>query len=140
MAAKYEDRPHVAVVLDTSGSMHGVLEMALAEVNAILSTLEANIIFICCDTEATDPREVSTVEEAKNLICGGGGTHLVPGVERAKENNSDIIIVLTDGYIGPVGEDPGRTVICGVIGRPPYVADVMRAEKDGWGVVVSIDE
>jgi len=139
MAAKYEDRPRVAVVLDTSGSMNGVLELALAEVSAILSTLEARITFICCDTEASDPREVNTVEEAKYLICGGGGTHLVPGIDKAKTDN-DVIVVLTDGYIGPVGEDPGCAVIWGVIGRPPYTADVMHSEKNGWGVVVGIDE
>lgn len=140
MAQKYEDRPEVAVVLDTSGSMHGILGLALSEVGAILGALEANVRFICCDTEATEPREVSTVEEAQNLICGGGGTHLVPGVEKAKESRADIIVVLTDGYIGTVGDDPGRTVIWCVIGRPPYLHDVQHAERSGWGVVIGIDE
>lgn len=140
IAAKYEDRPRIAVVLDTSGSMNGVLGLALAEVDKILSTLEANVTFICCDTTASEPHEVSTVQEAEKLICGGGGTHLVPGIDKAKTSEPDIIVVLTDGYIGAVGENPGCGVIWGVIGRPPYTADVATAEREGWGVIVGIDE
>ena len=140
IASKVEDKPRVGVVLDTSGSMHGVLPTALSEVNSILGALDASISFICCDTEATDPRVVDTVEEAEKLICGGGGTHLVPGIDKAKEDGVDVIVVLTDGYIGEVGGNPGRTAIFAVIGRPPYLRDVEQSEKDGWGVVVGIDE
>lgn len=140
IASKVEDRPRVGVVLDTSGSMCGVLPTALSEVNSILGAIDATITFICCDTEATDPRVVGTVEEAEKLICGGGGTHLVPGIDKAKEDDVDVIVVLTDGYIGEVGGNPGRTAIFAVIGRPPYLRDVEQSEKDGWGVVVGIDE
>ncbi len=140
IASKVEDKPRVGVVLDTSGSMCGILPIALSEVSAILGAIDASVTFICCDTEATDPRVVDTVEEAEKLICGGGGTHLVPGIDKAKEDDVDVIVVLTDGYIGDVGGNPGRTAIFAVIGRPPYLRDVEQSEKDGWGVVVGIDE
>lgn len=139
MARSVEDKPRVSVVLDTSGSMSGKpLEVALSEIENIILGAGAEVRFICCDTEATDAVVVHSATDALAHLVGGGGTYLVPGITKATEDrDTDILVVMTDGYVGSLGDDPGIPTIAGVIGRPPYTVD---CDACGWAVVVPIDE
>lgn len=86
------------VILDVSGSMHGMFDKVLAYI--VGQNLAMNLVM--CDTEV---RGVKRIESAKDLhnheIKGLGGTVLQPAfdyIENDKKLKDNNIIVLTDGY------------------------------------------
>jgi predicted metal-dependent peptidase len=91
--------PHVAVVIDTSGSIgQAELNDALRETRQVIKTMNAPISVIACDAQAHvtskvfDPRSVQLV--------GGGGTDMRVGIEAAAklQPRPDVIITITDGF------------------------------------------
>jgi predicted metal-dependent peptidase len=112
--------PQVAVVCDTSGSMHDeLLARALAEVEGILTRAglrSAGLRVLAVDT---DVHAVSRVSRARDVVlAGGGGTDMGRGLDAAValRPRPSIVIVLTDGFT-PWPADPPRgvRVVIGVL-------------------------
>ena len=82
--------PKVAVVIDTSGSISQTeLNKFRAEIEGILRLTSATLI--SCDTVA---RKVGK----NGPWYGGGGTDLGEGIELAKKEKPDVVVILTDGW------------------------------------------
>nr|DAV84073.1 MAG TPA: Putative metallopeptidase domain protein [Caudoviricetes sp.] len=95
---------NLAVVLDVSGSMDDDdIRAGLVEIHSICKITNTKLDIIQADTkiEGVDKFSKST----KNFKRAGlGGTYLKPGIEKAKELEADLILVITDGYC----EDPNE--------------------------------
>lgn len=107
--------PTVVVLWDTSGSMIDSIPDVVSEVVGILEAINAPIRIILCDCEVQgDQQLVSTIEDIKEHVKGGGGSNFVPAFEEVlKTSPSDTVIVaITDGYIGiPSREPPVQAVL-----------------------------
>lgn len=95
--------PHVACVVDTSGSMsEKELSQAMAEVRGVLEQVHARLTVIPCDAVPYEPIQVlnrSHLAQARRGLKGGGGTDMREGIKAALELQPppDAILVLTDG-------------------------------------------
>ena len=92
--------PEVAIVCDTSGSMHdGLLARALAEVEGVLTrggVRRARVLAV--DTAVHAVRNVTRASQVE--LAGGGGTDMGAGLAAAAalKPRPTVTIVLTDGY------------------------------------------
>lgn len=101
--ATHAPQPKVGVLIDTSGSMGSdALAAALSEVHGVLDAVGANVTVAVCDAMMHGMKEVRTVQEAAKLLKGGGGTDMTPGMKAFvdKKPAPDVLVVITDGYIG----------------------------------------
>jgi predicted metal-dependent peptidase len=112
--------PEVAIVCDTSGSMHErLLARALAEIEAVLARAglrQSQVRVLATDTEVQAATRVSRA--AQVVLAGGGGTDMGAGIAAAASlrPRPSIVIVLTDGYT-PWPERPpgGIRVVVGLL-------------------------
>lgn len=133
----YRPTPHVAVVIDTSGSMSDEqLHMALAEVQGVITGSGADeVAVVTCDAVPYDPQVTRRARDIE--LQGGGGTDMPAGLEACKKlrPRPDIVVVLTDGYTGwGTDSPPFRTIVC-------LLGD--HAERDSvpsWATVVEVNE
>jgi len=94
--------PNVAVVCDTSGSMHAeLLARALAEVEGLLvrgGLRQAQVRVLAVDTAVHAVRRVSRASQV--ALAGGGGTDMGEGIRAAADlrPRPSVIVVLTDGF------------------------------------------
>ena len=93
------NRPNVAIIVDTSGSMREAeLDRAITEISLILNSLHGEpLTLISCDSEV---RLESKIRNASQIrLIGGGGTDLRVGIEAALRLNPrpHLIVVITDG-------------------------------------------
>jgi hypothetical protein len=119
--------PDVAIVCDTSGSMHErLLTRALAEIEAVLTRAglrQAQVRVLAVDTAVHTVRRVSRATQVE--LAGGGGTDMGTGLYGAAElrPKPSVVIVLTDGFTPwPDQAPPGIRVIVGLLTeriRPP---------------------
>jgi hypothetical protein len=119
--------PDVAIVCDTSGSMHErLLARALTEIEAVLTKAglrQAQVRVLAVDTDVHVVRRVSRAAQVQ--LAGGGGTDMGAGIESAAElrPRPSVVIVLTDGYTPWPDQPPaGIRVIVGLLtegARPP---------------------
>lgn len=113
----YYDTPlTVAVVIDTSASMgERDLTRALSEAGGILRRCNQNLWLLSCDTQATDPVRVTSVEHFK--MMGGGGTDMGVGIDRAAQMRPrpDLIVCLTDGHTPWPDTGPAMPVLVAII-------------------------
>jgi hypothetical protein len=119
--------PDVAIVCDTSGSMHErLLARALTEIEAVLTRTglrHAQVRVLAVDTAVHAVRRVSRATQVE--LAGGGGTDMGSGIESAAalRPSPSVVIVLTDGYTPwPDQPPPGIRVIVGLLTegiRPP---------------------
>jgi hypothetical protein len=107
--------PDVAIVCDTSGSMHErLLARALTEIEAVLTR---------AGLRHAQVRVLSRATQVE--LAGGGGTDMGSGIESAAalRPSPSVVIVLTDGYTPwPDKPPPGIRVIVGLLTegiRPP---------------------
>ena len=121
--------PDVAIVCDTSGSMHErLLARALTEIEAVLTRAglrQAQVRVLAVDTDVQTARRVSRVAQVQ--LAGGGGTDMGAGIEAAAElrPRPSVVIVLTDGYTPwPEQPPPGIRVIVGLLTE--------RTRSSGW--------
>jgi hypothetical protein len=112
--------PDVAIVCDTSGSMHErLLARALAEIEAVLTRAglrQAQVRVLAVDTAVHAVRRVSRAAQVQ--LAGGGGTDMGTGIYGAAElrPRPSVVIVLTDGFTPwPERPPPGIRVIVGLL-------------------------
>lgn len=122
LPALHRPVPQVAVVCDTSGSMHEqLLARALAEIEGILTKAglrSAQLRVLAVDTVVHAARTVTKAAQVE--LLGGGGTDMGAGIQAAAalKPRPSIIIVLTDGYT-PWSDRPpnGIHVIVGLLAQ-----------------------
>lgn len=134
-----EYRPTITVVADTSGSMGADLEHIRDETLGIIRECGADVDFIACDTAAHDAGKVRNAAQIAANLKGGGGTDMNPALDLAKEKRSDIVVCITDGYIGDFGENRGYKLIFCVV-PTGTTQGLQKVEEEGWGAVVQIDK
>lgn len=107
----------ILVAIDTSASMDSdQLQMAMNELTDIIETQssqgECNLRFVSCDTRATEPAEINSVDDIPKLK-GGGGTRFRPVFELANNlpEPPKAVIYLTDGYAWDFGDAPDYDVL-----------------------------
>jgi len=112
--------PEVAIVCDTSGSMHDqLLARALAEVEGILSRAgvrQAQVRVLAVDTNVQAVRRVTRASQVQ--LAGGGGTDMAAGIAAAValRPRPSVVIVLTDGYTPwPSRPPPATRVVAGIL-------------------------
>jgi predicted metal-dependent peptidase len=128
--------PEVAVVCDTSGSMHDeLLAMVLAEVDGLLRALglARQVRVLACDTAVAPAQRVTSAKQVQ--LIGGGGTDMGAGIAAAValRPRPAVTVVLTDGYTPWPAEAPkGTRVVVGLLG-----AQAPDAPK--WARAVRVD-
>jgi predicted metal-dependent peptidase len=112
--------PEVAIVCDTSGSMHErLLARALAEVDSVLARTglrQRQVSLLAVDAEVSVVRRVGRAADA--VLVGGGGTDMGAGIEAAAalRRRPSVVIVLTDGLTPwPARAPRGIRVIVGLL-------------------------
>ncbi|MEM9928676.1 MAG: VWA-like domain-containing protein [Bacteroidota bacterium] len=135
----------IAIVVDTSGSMHAaLLQRALTEVAAVLRVFRYPVTIIPCDTATYDPVKILAEQEAYQLksLAGGGGTDMREGITAALELSPrpDSILVLTDGFTPYPKQRYDTPVIFGIFDLDQGAR--RKPPNPPWGedVVVAIDQ
>jgi predicted metal-dependent peptidase len=130
--------PDVAVVVDTSGSMHdGLLAEALAEVERLLASVGVGVDrlrVLSCDTAASAAQRVTSARQVQ--LVGGGGTDMGAGIAAAAALRPapQVVVVLTDGHTPWPQRPPPRTrVVVGLL-------DGTALPPPRWAVTVVIDD
>lgn len=134
--------PEVAIVCDTSGSMHErLLARALGEVEGVLvrgGLRGRQVRVIAVDATVPAVRRVSRASQVS--LAGGGGTDMGEGIAAAAalRPHPSVVIALTDGYTPwPDRQPRGLRVIVGLLaqrgGGAPWPPPV-------WARTVIIDD
>jgi predicted metal-dependent peptidase len=125
LPALHRPVPRVAVVCDTSGSMHDeLLSRALVEVEGILNRAglrQAALQVLAVDTNVHAVTRVTRASDVQ--LAGGGGTDMGAGIAAAADLRPapSAIVVLTDGYTPwPVTAPKGAAVIVGILEQPGW--------------------
>lgn len=132
--------PNVAIVCDTSGSMHeGLLERVLAEVEGLLARAglrSRGATTLAVDAEVQDVQRVGRAAQVR--LTGGGGTDMGAGIAAALlvRPRPDVIVVLTDGYTPWPDHAPSNVRV--VVGLLAEGGD--HGEGPGWARTVVVDE
>lgn len=124
---------HVALAIDTSGSVWGsggLLQDFLSEFAAICEQVNPEIIDVLYWDCQVAKHETYTGESAGSVMAvtkptGGGGTAPSCVTQYMKENNlnPEIVVVLTDGYVGDDwGGDWPCPVLWAIMGNPGTTA------------------
>ena len=138
----------VAVVIDTSGSMHNrQIGQAVAEVFEILNTFQVPVTVIPCDAVAYESFRITSPSDFFKMkqLKGGGGTDMVAGIEAALLNRPkpDSILVLTDGYTPFPEKKYAVNVVFGII-KMNEDYETPKPPNPPWGddsvVVISVGE
>jgi predicted metal-dependent peptidase len=135
--------PNVAVVCDTSGSMHEqLLGQALAEVEGLLARgglRQTQVRVLAVDTNVHAVRRVSRASQVE--LAGGGGTDMGAGIEAAAalRPKPSVIVVLTDGFT-PWPERPpqGVRVVIGLLSD--QMSPMEGFDPPSWARTVRIED
>lgn len=87
--------------LDTSGSMSREEFDLFAGELRLIYRFNKDITVVQCDTEVHD---VLKYRGELKYVVGRGGTDMQPIYEMYKQGDYDLCVLLTDGYIGQIGE------------------------------------
>jgi predicted metal-dependent peptidase len=134
--------PDVAIVCDTSGSMHEVLlARALAEIEAVLvraGLRQSRVRVLAVDASVQAVRRVSRASQVE--LAGGGGTDMGAGIEAAAalRPRPSVIVVLTDGYTPWPDRPPRGTRV--VVGLLVEGAESVEWAPPAWARTVVIDD
>jgi predicted metal-dependent peptidase len=139
--------PSVAVVCDTSGSMHEhLLARALAEVEGLLTRAglrHAQLRVLAVDTQVHAVRRVTNVRQVE--LAGGGGTDMGAGIAAAAALRPppSLVVVITDGFTPwPAQAPKGCRVVVALLEQhgmipghhaPPTWARVIRIPDEPTG-------
>jgi predicted metal-dependent peptidase len=143
LPAMHRPIPNVAIVCDTSGSMHELLlGRALAEVEGILSRAglrQTQVRVLAVDTNVHAVTRVSRASQVE--LPGGGGTDMGAGIEAASKlrPRPTVIIVLTDGFTPWPSRAPrGVRVVVGILTQQMISVDDYAVPQ--WARSVRIDD
>lgn len=135
--------PSVAVVCDTSASMHKeLLARALAEVEGLLTRAglrQAQLRVLAVDTQVHAVQRVSSVRQV--ALVGGGGTDMGAGIEAAAalRPRPSVVVVLTDGFTPwPAGAPKGCRVVVALLEQ--HGAAAGRFPPPAWARVVRVPD
>lgn len=115
---------HVAVAIDTSGSIGGAeLNAFLSEFVSVCESVNPEFIDLLYWDAAVAGHEVYTNADASNIVsstkpAGGGGTapSCITAYMKEKKLVPDVAVVLTDGYVGTDwGQEYGNEWPCPVL-------------------------
>ena len=126
------------IVLDTSGSMAGVLPRVLGAIASFCDGAGVGQIHILqCDIEVTRDEWLEPAQLAEYRVAGFGGSDMSPGLLRlAEDTEVSAVLVLTDGYIEyPTEEQPYR-VLWAIFRSPDGYAASFEAP---YGEVIFLD-
>ena len=136
--------PEIAIVCDTSGSMHErLLARALAEIEAVLKRAglrRGRVPVLAVDTAVHAARRVTRAHQV--TLTGGGGTDMGEGIAAASalRPRPSVIIVLTDGFTPwPAEPPPASRVIVGLLTEGRGSSPDAPAGPD-WARTILIDE
>jgi Putative metallopeptidase domain/VWA-like domain (DUF2201) len=140
MPTLFRPVPEVAIVCDTSGSMHEhLLARALAEVEAVLGRAGLRQVrVLAVDTAVQAVRRVSRATQVD--LSGGGGTDMGTGIAAAAalRPRPTVVIVLTDGYTPwPDAPPVGMRVVVGLLAEGD---DAAEWPPPGWARTVLIED
>jgi predicted metal-dependent peptidase len=142
LPAMHRPLPEIAIVCDTSNSMHDeLLGRALVEIDAVLKRTglrNRQVRVLAVDTTVHAVQRASSGLQLE--LAGGGGTDLGAGIAAAAalKPRPSVMIVLTDGFT-PWPERPPR-------GIPVIIGLLKQRSEHGlwtppeWARVVEIDE
>jgi predicted metal-dependent peptidase len=129
-------RPRVTFLVDTSGSMSSDdLASALTEAQGILRACGASLDVMVCDADVHGYKEVRSIDQARAMLHGGGGSDFMPAFQQLAEHvpKVEIVVAATDGDISvPKREPPGMQVIWLLIGRHAQL-------PCSWGTFIKVD-
>lgn len=134
--------PHVAIAIDTSGSMSTQdLKDAVAESEGILRSVGSDVTFISCDAAVGAVKRVSSVDELVANLVGGGGTDFAPvfkAIEKLQPR-PEVLVYATDGCgPAPALPVPGLHTIWLLIGK--YRQEPWFAGGEPWGEMIHVDD
>jgi predicted metal-dependent peptidase len=98
---KREGKPHIGVILDTSGSMYTTLPKLMVELEA-MSQDGFSFDVLCTDGKVYGPFAFASGDfDVRDLpLQGGGGSDMQPAFEKASELiNVDALVFCTDGDV-----------------------------------------
>lgn len=117
---KKECKLKIGVIMDVSGSTHcGQIHNIFVNELHGMQKQGAVIDVIQTDTEVHAVERFNPKKQFE--LKGGGGTDMNPGILRAKKEQPDIMICLTDGYIPEVNVNPGCMFVWCVIDNKEWV-------------------
>lgn len=130
-------KPHIAIVMDTSGSMGSSdLNKGYVETVAICKALavEPRVHFV--DAEALG--YAKGARDFQRKLKGGGGTDMRLGIRVALKERPqpNVVVVITDGETPwPEAEPKAKVIVCltrkGAVGEVPKWARWVLAEEEG---------
>ncbi len=140
---RYDPRPAIVVVRDTSGSMDidGELARATAEIEGIAASLGVRgDELIVLDTDA-EVQAIAKFDGRRSIAkaSGRGGTNMGAGIAfaEAMRPKPTIVVVITDGFSPWPTTKPGVPVVVVVVGGAARSA---ASSIPSWAKVVVIDE
>lgn len=129
------EAPDLTILWDTSGSMNGLEERILSEIQGLVEEMHLKVRVIVIDTIIH--ADVPDIGDAMDLIphiTGGGGSDFTPAFTLLEqESDTSVVLAFTDGYIGVPAV------------KPDQLQDVMwiliesRQRPANWGRAISID-
>jgi predicted metal-dependent peptidase len=127
--------PDVTILWDTSGSMSGMMEPILTEVNEIVMELGLTVRLIVCDAAVhADVDGLNNVEDIAKNLKGGGGSDFNPAFDiLAAEGNTSVVVAFTDGYISVPAAQPD--CLKGVL----WVLTERGHRPTSWGRAIALD-
>jgi predicted metal-dependent peptidase len=73
-----------------------------------------------CDADLQAEALVTSAKDLEKVNKGGGGTSMVPGYEAARKKKPDLVIIITDGYVGSDWPSPeacqGQRLLAVIVG------------------------
>ena len=97
LPSMFAPKPTVAIVADTSGSMGKTdLSKVLQETRGCIRYAE-KVWFIPTDARAHECIKINNINQARDVLIGGGGTDMGAGLEVAGEKRPTMTVVVTDG-------------------------------------------
>lgn len=126
----------VGVVLDTSGSMGHRVQLALNEVQEIVQSLNARVLFTSVDSRAAEVQEIVDLRAVP--LQGGGGTDMRVGIRAVQAHNPrpDLIVVLTDCDTPWPSEPTSEPLIVAAIDPYPYAL----SSVPSWAITVTVED
>lgn len=124
----------IGLLLDTSGSMglEDILEGLCGVKDIIEHDRHCETHVLEVDADLQKEYKVRRLSDIQFDIKGRGGTELYPGLKRAKELDTDVTLVFTDGFTDNINAIPKRLLPKKIIFVLTENGDSSRVDKSGF--------